>query len=524
MLSRALNPGFRTSRGGRLTLVFLLAAILGAYGVSDYILSGDVIGLAYIALAAAAGALLVVILNNWRTGLLLLLSWLLFEDFARKYLGNNMAIYFGKDILALMVYLSFFVAARKEKLPVFRPPFRIPLLIMVWFGFMQIFNPNSPTIFYGIMGFKLFFLYVPLMIVGYAYLSGEKDLRRFLFVNLILLLIIGSLGVAQSILGHTFLNPQTMQEDIRDLSTNYRVSPISGLVMYRPTSVFVSAGRYANYLGVAWILSLGFTGFLLFRQKKGRILAFLSIAVTAAALVLTASRGAFMWGMIAAVVFSIGFLWGSPWRNREVTRVLRTIQRTALGIVTAFVLLTLLFPDALRSRLSFYYETLAPSQGNELAHRGWDYPLRNFLGAFSFEHWPYGYGIGTAGLGIQYVSRIFHVRPLDIGVESGWGTIVLELGIVGLVLWSIMSIAIVVSAFHVTLRLRGTIWFPLGFAISWFTFLVFVPYTWGGLASYEDFVVNAYLWVLIGMLFRLPDFALAQKLASPSAATPGSVP
>src|SRR5437899_6647772 len=40
------------------------------------------------------------ILNNWRHGVYLFLAWLLFEDFARKFLGNNMAIYFAKDFLA----------------------------------------------------------------------------------------------------------------------------------------------------------------------------------------------------------------------------------------------------------------------------------------------------------------------------------------------------------------------------------------------------------------------------------------
>jgi len=514
MISRVLNTSSSGIQGGRLTLIFVAIGVLAAYGISDYILQEDINTLVLIALAFVASAVIVVILNNWRNGLLLLLSWMLFEDFARKYLGNNMVIYFGKDILALIVYLSFFIAIRKEKLPIFRPPFRMPLLIMMWVGFMQIFNPASPSIFFGLMGFKLFFYYVPLMIIGYAYLSSEKHMRRFFFLNLILLLVIGSLGGAQAILGHTFLNPQNLQEDIRDLATNYRTSPISGLSSYRPTSVFVSAGRYADFLGVAWIIALGFTGYLLFRQRQGRLLAFISVTVAAGALVLTASRGAFSWGVINAIVFSIAFLWGAPWHNGEVIRVLRTIQRTTVGIVSALFFLTLLFPDALQSRLSLYFETLSPnSSHSEVAFRTWAYPLENFLGAFSFDRWPYGYGIGTCGLGVQYVSRFFHVRPPNDGVESGFGAIVLQVGIVGLILWILLSAAVLLSAWRIVIQLRGTMWFPLGFSIFWFAFLVFVPYMWGGVVAYEDFVINAYLWVLLGMLFRLPDFVRSEKLA-----------
>jgi hypothetical protein len=70
-------------------------------------------------------------------------------------------------------------------------------------------------------------------------------------------LIIVSLGIAQAIIGHTFLNPTIVAEDIRELSGLYRVSPISGLIMYRPTSVFVSTGRFGNFLLVTWLLVFG---------------------------------------------------------------------------------------------------------------------------------------------------------------------------------------------------------------------------------------------------------------------------
>jgi len=39
-----------------------------------------------------------------------------------------------------------------------------------------------------------------------------------------------------------------------------------------------------------------------------------------------------------------------------------------------------------------------------------------------------------------------------------------------------------------------------------------VPQTFGGLFSYQNYVCNAYLWLLVGMLFRLPDL-LAHSVA-----------
>src|SRR5438034_1452212 len=207
-------------------LAFITLFVVTVYKAANYVIAGDMKGLAYVALIFIGSAFVVAMLNSWRNGVYFFLAWLLFEDFARKYLGNNMAIYFAKDVLVAVVYLSFFLAYRRKRVALFRPPFLVPLLLFVWFGVMQTFNPASTSLIFGVLGLKLFFYYVPLLFVGYALLNSEEQLRRFFFVNIILVLIIGSLGIAQSILGHTFLNPERPAEEIRELSTNYRVSPI----------------------------------------------------------------------------------------------------------------------------------------------------------------------------------------------------------------------------------------------------------------------------------------------------------
>src|SRR5258708_5070387 len=277
-------------RSPLVVLGFLILFAVHAYKTADYGIAGDMTGIAFVALAFTGGAIVIASLNNWRNGLYFFLTWLLFEDFARKFLGNNMAIYFAKDLLAAVVYLSFFLAYRRKQVISFRPPFLIPVLIFIWFAVMQVFNPASTTIVYGILGLKLFFYYVPLFFVVYALLNSEADLRHFFFVNMILAVIFISLGIAQSIIGHTFLNPAIPAEDIRELSTLYRVSPISGLTLYRPTSPFVSTGRYGNFLLLIWLLASGFSGYLLLRHKPRRVLASIVLALTLPGLALCSSR------------------------------------------------------------------------------------------------------------------------------------------------------------------------------------------------------------------------------------------
>ncbi len=499
---RALGtlPSLRTSRNPLVAFGLFLAVIFLGYKAAAAILAGDLNVLAFAALLFVGGAVVIAVFNDWRRGLYLLFAWILFEDFVRKYLGNNMVIFFAKDALAIILYLSFFRAKRAEK---FRIPFRIPLLLLFWVGLMQMFNPASTSIFFGILGMKIYFLYVPLIYVGYTMIESEDDLRRFYSFASVLILIVAALGIAQSIIGPSFLNPSHLQEDIRELSTLYRVAS-SGATAYRPNSVFVSTGRFQDFLEFAWVISMGFGGYLLLRGRQGRKLAFTTMSVVSAASLMSASKGVFLWTFGIALIFAAGFIWGAPWRQRQATQALRAIQRTTLGLGVGIILLLTLFPEELGSRLLFYSDTLTPnSAGSQLAERMQTYPLANLKYAFTFPGWPYGYGIGTCSLGTQYVIRIMHATPMHIGVESGFGNLMLELGIVGLVLWIVLGLSIAISAWKIVRELRGTPWFPLAFAIWLYVIFLFFPQMFFGASAYQDFLLNAYLWLQLGILYRL---------------------
>lgn len=509
------SGGYR--RNPLVILGFLAVFAFAAHELAGYVINNDMTGLAYVGLTVVVGTCVVAMLNNWRNGLYLFLIWLMFEDLARKYLGNNMAIYFGKDFLVAVVYIAFFIALRKRQAETFKPPFRMPLLMLLWFAVMQMFNPASTSIFFGLMGFKLYFYYIPLMFVGYGLVDTEKELRRFFFVSLGLAAVICALGIAQAILGHTFLNPEHPAEDIRYLSQLYRTAPISGVVIYRPTSVFVSDGRFSAYLVLAFLISAGFAGYLILRSRRGRVATFCALVIVAGAVAMSGSRGALVWGLFDAVVVAAAFFWGAPWRQGEAMRIVRTVQRVILGVGLAVVILFFSYPEALLSRFAFYNETLAlDSPSSELVFRARDYPLQNFLAAFQYPRWPYGYGLGTASLGAQYVGRIMHAAPMGIGVESGYGELVLEMGIVGLILWIIMSLSVSFSAWKIAKKLKGTPLFPIAFIIFWYVFLVLVPFTYNGLNTYENFVMNAYLWLMLGVLYRLPTLQLSAQTGSNS--------
>ena len=496
-----------------------MIGVVGVYFTSEFILESDTKSLGLKSLGLMAGgcvlfAFVIKILANWRQGLYIFFGWLFFEDFFRKYLGNNMAIFFTKDVLVLLVFLSFSLNRRQRKeSAAFKPPFLVPLVVFIWFALGQVFNPASTSVFYGLLGLKLYFLYVPLMYVGFALASSELELRRFFMFSAGLLLLVGGLGIAQSIIGPKFLNPDTLQEDIRNLSTLYRETS-TGLMAYRPTSVFVSTGRFQNLVIANWLIMMGFGGYLLLRNKKGRWLAFTCIGVLAGSVVMSTSRGVLMWSLGNTMVVVAAFIWGAPWKQKEVTRVFRSIQRTALLGGLAIIGLAIIFPEQVGSRFTLYSETLSPySTASELAYRTRDYPLQNFLAALDTPRWPYGYGTGTSSLGIQYVARILKAPNVGIGVENGYGQLVVEMGIVGLLIWIFLGFSIASSAWKIVKQLRGTAWFPVAFVIFWFVFMLFFPLGYTSMAFYQDFLVNAYFWILIGIFYRLPTLKLSAQFS-----------
>jgi hypothetical protein len=94
------------------------------------------------------------------------------------------------------------------------------------------------------------------------------------------------------------------------------------------------------------------------------------------------------------------------------------------------------------------------------------------------------------------------------------------MGVGGLGLWLITGAAILLSAWKVVKKLRGSPWFPIAFVIFWNAFILFFPVTFTSLAVYQDFVVNAYLWLTLGILFRLPTLTLSTQFALTPALAP----
>jgi hypothetical protein len=515
------SQGLRVSGANNQLMVSAVLGILGlgaAWILSGFVSNSDYHALIYSALLIAVATITVAMLRNWRAGFYVFLVWLLFEDLIRKYMGNDMRIYFAKDYLALITYVSIMVAINQRRAFLFRPRFLFFFSLFFWIAVLQVFNPEIPSVWYGLLGLKLYFYYVPMMFVGYALIETEADLYRFLVINMLLAIAISGLGIAQSILGAKFLNPTVLAPDLKELASLHRVAPISGAVVYRATSVFVSDARFASYLVMIWCVALGATGYLFLRGKtKGQNIFFLSSGLIIIAVFMSGGRASVGTVFETGVILAAAFLWGAPWRWKQAHRLVRSIRRAVFASILAFALIIVIFPKEIGARFAFYEETLSPySAKNELRHRAVHYTYDETVKAFSYPGFWTGHGTGTTSLGTQYVRRILgQVRPQYM-VEAGWGNLVIEMGALGLLLWLCWSTALMLTMWAVAKRLKETAYFPLAFAIIFYSFLLLFPMTWGGLDLYENFVLNAYFWLLLGVFFRLPLLARGESATDPT--------
>ena len=471
---------------------------------------------------ACVGVLCLIALRSWRVGVLLLIGWLVVEDLIRKYLGNNMLIYFCKDALFVSTLFSFLtVKSGKRQEFSFRPSFLPYLGGFLVFALVQTFNPHSPSPLYGLLGFRMNFFYLPLLWMGFHLWQTPEDFGRFWTFYLTVGAVVAILGIIQGIVGLDFLNPPTLAEEIRPLAYLVRQAPISGYEVPRPCSVFVSDGRFGQFMLLCLTLSLGLAFALwsypewqkwLNRQQK--VILTISLALCAVGLVMSGSRGGFVIGLLtllALFVLSNLHFWLEFLRGRRIFPIVAFSAVLGGGLWAA----VLLAPEAVKARWAFYWETLSPaSPASELFYRLFVYYPQNFLSAFYSPYALFGQGFGTNSLGIQYLKKFVGVSSPPFIVENGFGNILLETGILGLGLWLLWSFAVLQWAWSNAIHLKGHPFFPLAVSIAWYATIKVIGPLWGGMAGFQEFIGNAFLWLSLGLLGRMTYFRESPKAFS----------
>ena len=132
---------------------------------------------------ALGGAIVIEILNSptlRATGPTILLSRLWFDDFAQKFLSDDIAVYFAKDFLVLVLCISFLTAIRGKELTSSRHQFLGPVPLFCVVRLTQVFNPASHDYLVRSYGVQNIFLLRPnRLFSGYALINSTALYRQY---------------------------------------------------------------------------------------------------------------------------------------------------------------------------------------------------------------------------------------------------------------------------------------------------------------------------------------------------------
>ncbi len=423
-------------------------------------------------------------LFRWKQALQVALVLVVLEGAIRKWLfpGAQDLVYFAKDVVLLGAYAGFLRSRERVRYqPPSMPALSIALVAGVVFGLFEVFNPALPNLLVGVLGFKAYFFYVPLLYVLPAAFDSDALLARFLRRYALLSIPVGLLALAQ------FFSPSSSA-----LNTYARggetegggyVTTFGTSAFVRVTATFSYISGYASYLFATAILLLAILSTTKWRFK-GHLQVFLALGMTLLGMLMTGSRGP---------VFTLALLFPFYWylavvRERQGGAI---FGRLVIGLGVLAVLLSYAGGQALSA-----FEGRAV--GSEDA-------ASRFIAPFQapFDILPdaglFGYGIGTthqtAAAVTQGIAPYSWLHGLAVEVESG--RVMLELGPLGFLLIYWTRIYLIFFSLRQALRLRT------GFhrAIATSAFLFFLAELPGGVVF--DVTTDIYFWFFGGLLLTV---------------------
>jgi len=451
------------------------------------------------------------LLRNWRVGVGVFLVWLVCEDLFRKLAGNDLRIYFAKDVIFFVVLVGLLLdrdARRWWSEATGETRYALYALIG-WAVIMSVpswfVDPRLPLV-----GLRVDFMYAPLVIAGFAVGSRRASLRRWLLFAASIAALICLIGIIQATIGPSFLSPGRATPGLINLEL------FRGLdqPVYRPTATFVDPGRFGSYAVLGLAMSLA--AFVITHGSK-RLLALLCVLANGAGIWVSGGRTGVLVGVVLLALAAIA---GPVAEGRLAPGRAMKIAAAAVlgGAVVAAVL-----PGVIGARFQWYAETLDPrSPFNEWAARA-EAAYVNTIGGLKIGGLT-GDGTGTESLGKQYLSGDPNSIEGRYTVEGGYASVAVEWGAVGVTLWLVWSIVWVTRQWRKIRSARGHRSAAVGFVLfAWMLFFLFFGFV-GGLQAFQNYITNAYFWLLSGLVFALPlaggDTHRVQSAASSAADAP----
>jgi hypothetical protein len=434
------------------------------------------------------------LLSRWRMTFWVLLAWFMVEDLIRKSLGNDIRVYFLKDAVFLVLVAGLLLDnGVRGSWRAATGSARAWLYAMIAWSLVM----SVPLAFSDwripLIALKLDWQYVPLVVAAFVMAREEGGFRRLLTGFVALSIPVCLVGVIQGSVGPSFLRPEVQTPGL-DLVL------IRAHDVFQPTGPFADGGRFGYTAMLSLVLSLSLyvltsrAGTIIFRA-----VAIAGILSAAAAVWVHASKTNVVVAPFYVMIAALAPSWAE--RRPATVRALTTLSLFIALMLAVF----LLFPTLSSNRTLYLRDTLDPSvPTNEWDSRANTWWANTTLGLDVGG--PLGAGTGASSLGLQYLG-VDRTPWYDTGVtqvEGGYAGVLQQWGFVGLVLWLGWTLSWLARALRSVSAVRGHLAAGAGLLLcGWITVYLFVGFV-GGFQGFQNYITNAYLWILFGMLFALP--------------------
>jgi len=480
-------------------LVALLSCVIGIGVLFAALAQPEWIKVATPPVLLAAVGLLLQAWRRWETGLQALLVVVVVEGAVRKWFLPAYAemVYFYKDALMAAVLAGYLTTRRKAPLVVGRQlkVFFVLLAAFVIYAVAVVPNPSAPHVLVSLFGLKAYCLYMPLVFLVPRMFTTKEKLAGFLRWYLVIALMVAALGVWQFMDGSqdSALNRYAWSDEATGGATQDTAlfADSEGTYYVRVTSTFSFVSGLTVYLPVVFALLLGLTSLRSLRTlpAAARLLYYLAMGGVAATAFMSGSRSVIVNLLVVAVVF---------YAFTSLKDAMRRLRQFAVGGLLILLALVVVAPhavDALYQRAFGGEEQI--EEGRARIAEVFSFPFREaeYAGAF-------GYGIGATQNSVPtLMSRLGLARTgetIPVAVESESARVMLELGVVGFLLFTLLRLGVLVTAWRACVLVRDRETKAL--AAACFAALLFSLVAGGAVVNHTQ---NVYQWFLVGTVFAL---------------------
>jgi len=456
--------------------------------------------------------------RHWEFGVQSLLVIVIVEGALRKWFLPSYAdlIYFYKDALMVAIVLGYFMHGRKAPFVIKRD---IQFVVVTMFAFIiyavsVAANPSAPHFLTNLFGIKAYCLYMPLVFFVPRMFPTKEKLVVFLRWYLVIALMVAAIGGWQFVDNRqdSDLNRYAHEAAGGQPQDTAIFADSSGDYFVRVTSTFSFISGLTVYLPVAFALLLGLTSLGATKSLpiSVRLIYYLGIAGVVVTAFMSGSRGVIINLLLVAVIF---------FAFTSLKNAFKRLRQIIIGGACVFLALNMVAPQAVDG---VYQRAFG---GEEQIDEGRERIEAVF--AFPFDEagyaGPFGYGIGATQNSVPALMNrlsLSHTgEPIPLAVESESSRVMLELGVVGFVLFSLMRLALLITTLRACLVIRDPEMKAL--AVAGFANLLFFIVVGGAVINHTQ---NVYQWFLVGMVFALFNADKLTRATQPVPANRGRIP